>query len=640
MTIKEAFKKYFVIDEEEFSSYIDKFQTTSSLKRLYEIMNAIVPYCDKYLNQTDDKLKRKVGHVLLSRLDYSSFGDADEHETFKRLDRLFSDTTKRNINPYKIIYCSVLTDGNLKNDYEENTKYPTEMRNFVRIYNALQEALKLSEQEAADMFEKCSTLISKVYANRIPDIYNCMRDLTVYGNHHSFRIFNEKEVREILKINPSLFTISNEKLLSAYAFVKECSKTLANQPHKRYYDDKEMDFLYSQALVLRQWLKNNSTLLSMNAEIMQSKYDYLMKNFGANTEHNFAKQIDTYFHNPVTLSIINQMPFNEIKNNAVRNVSMLELLTSKENIDKYLLDNPHFLAMPVEKINEILTEIRLLDETNDDVNFLQTFLDSGKSLFKSTNNINVEDVLNKVKTKTALPKIDVENINGVELLDKFCEVFNKGDRNIADTIKNLIEKKDQRQLNSEKEIRVAIRSVGENIRHTIPNLLKDEKTPRIVKANSIQRLVPVISSLQEKRYQLANTRSIYQVEEIEKQNSVEIENALNIVREIYELKKDKVNDRYIGGDVLYEKLMEYLGKEFDDKKSIDELFHEDVTEEFKKLIVENFNAKKTEQVDMFKSQGYHVPKAGEKDGKIYSALKKVGEQIHAADSKFDIDFEK
>lgn len=640
MTVREAFLKYFAFSDEEFSAYYKKFNDKQDYKRLVEILKAVIPYCDQYLDTTDDKIKRKVGLVLISKLDYSSFAEKED-ETYTRLHNFFKNTTEKGINPYKIIYCSVLTDAELKNDFEDNSKYPVATRKFLRIYDALKGTLNLTDQETVEIFEKCSTLISKVYSNRIPEIYNCLSTLAVNGEQKGFRIFNEKEVAEILKINPSLFTISNDKMISAYAFLKACVKPLAAQPHKKYYDDKEMDSLYAEALILRQWLKNNSTLLSINADVIQSKYNHLIDFVGVKTDHKYDRVLDSYFHDPITLSIISQMPYSEIRNNSFANIHMLDsLIHDKVAVTNYLKENPYFIAMPSNKVSELFYCLKSLDERSENIDYLQTFLDSGRSLFKGSGNFNVDDILEKIKNKSALPKIDVEHINGTELLDKFCEIYNACNMDIADTIKALIEKKNIRHDEGEKSIRRAIRYVGENLRHAVSAIIKDKKTPKLIKVRTLEQIVPVINYVKEARFTLAKTNSIYMAEETERKNSLEIENALNVVREIYELKKDKINEKYIGGDLLYKKLMDYLGTEFDDKKSIGELFHEDVTEEFKKFIIENFNAKKDDQITAFKTQGYVVPKMGENDGKIYSALKKMGEEIHATDSKFEIKFEK
>ena len=157
-------KKYFALSEVETEKMIhDKFKKTEDKRRLFIMLETIYPYLDKFLDEADEKLKRKVGKVFFSKLDYSQFSDKESLEDMRdRLNVLFYQTSSKGINTYKILYNTVLTDGNLKRDSETFVKYYDTTRDFDNIYDSLVTTLDLTTQEAKEIFEKLNERLSKI----------------------------------------------------------------------------------------------------------------------------------------------------------------------------------------------------------------------------------------------------------------------------------------------------------------------------------------------------------------------------------------------------------------------------------------------------------------------------------------------
>ena len=55
-------------------------------KRLSAMFEAILPYCDNYIDTTDDNIKEKVFEVFFQKLDYDQFGDERLVDSENRLD--------------------------------------------------------------------------------------------------------------------------------------------------------------------------------------------------------------------------------------------------------------------------------------------------------------------------------------------------------------------------------------------------------------------------------------------------------------------------------------------------------------------------------------------------------------------------
>ena len=108
-------KKYFLMEESDVrQALINKITSTGDRYRLVAILGALKPSFELFVNETEDDLKRKIGRVIFSKLNYKNF-DANETSigTRKRLFSLFDATTKKGINPYEIVYVTVLTQGEL-----------------------------------------------------------------------------------------------------------------------------------------------------------------------------------------------------------------------------------------------------------------------------------------------------------------------------------------------------------------------------------------------------------------------------------------------------------------------------------------------------------------------------------------------
>ena len=116
-----------------------------------------------------------------------------------------------------------MTDGNLKRDNDTRSRFYDSSRDFENIYDSLVEALHLSADEAKEIFERCSSLIAKGYAYKFPHIYNKLYELIVMDETGAYRVFSQKqhEVEEILKINPSLFVISTDRIQSSFDYLQK-----------------------------------------------------------------------------------------------------------------------------------------------------------------------------------------------------------------------------------------------------------------------------------------------------------------------------------------------------------------------------------------------------------------------------------
>ena len=156
---------------------------------------------------------------------------------------MISQIVEKKINPYKVLYASVLTDGNLKVDFDNETRDFDQNRYFKNIYNTLKHTLKLSDEETIALFEKCSTLISKVSADRIPKIFECINSMYVANEECNTKLFDEKEVVDLLKINPSLFVLSRHKMWGALNYLENKAEIQIKDNLLPLHSNKKVNFL-------------------------------------------------------------------------------------------------------------------------------------------------------------------------------------------------------------------------------------------------------------------------------------------------------------------------------------------------------------------------------------------------------------
>lgn len=623
-----AIGKYFALSESEAENMIQqKFRNDSDKRRFYEMLKVTMPYFEPFVNKADEKLKRKVGKVFLSKLDYSQFSDSIE-EMSDRLRRLFYQTSSKGINTYKILYCSVLTDGNLKRDNENRSRYYDTTRDFEHIYDSLVYTLQLTDQEAIDMFEKCSTLIAKGYAYKFPHIYNKLKELIVYDNYSSYRVFREKEITDILKINPSLFVTSTDRIQDSFDYLqKKMAPKLAEDFKSVSEQNPNMTFLEYKTIMTRKWLKNNSTLLTINSSSMYQKENYLNNVVAEFTSKEYMPQFKKFFQEPINLSILNQISYEKIARNAMRNIKTLEARSgkSRQEISNYLAANPYIIGMDSSQVTLLLSDIEVIDKEKPEEKYFDKFFEFGRTLFASNIDFNVKSIIEKLMNNSIMHDIDVEEMTEKECLHKFVDLFFDGSFENEIKIEKMIKAKDDRTNQGEKKLRKSIREIGNTISN-LPKILKDDYISNREKKGQILSLAKNIQELHYERFKLGNAENIYQVPVIEKNNSDEIEKTLNLLRDTYEQKRFKLGKKYSNVDQLFEKTMDYLSRSFDDKEAITDLYMTEIVKKYDDAIRTSFETKPTPQQQLF-GDSLIVKNVGE----LRSSLKKLDNEVTKID---------
>lgn len=626
----EHMKKYFVLSQAESEKFLrENFKSEAYRARLKAILDVVLPCCEKFVDKSDEKLKRKVGHVLLSKLDYSQFFDKEStYEMKERLNELFYQITAKGINPYKVLYCSVLTDGNLKRDNESGSKYLDSSRDFLNIYDSLQETLKLPDQEAIEIFERCSTLIAKGYAYKFPQIFNTLLKLTVYDNQTAYYLFKQSEVIDILKINPSLFVISSEKIKDSFNYLqRKMLPTLEQDVKKEMEENPNMNLLAYRTIMTRKWLKNNSSLLTINPEIMLQKEKHF-SSLNRQTDNLYEKQLASYFQSPIGLSNINQIPYEKINKFAYRNIKLLESFVSTEKTAKYLAANQLFIGMDSSKVGILLGEIEELDKENPQEKYFEKFLEFGKTLFASNLDFSVPSIVEKLKNNYVVRDVDVDSMSGQDCLHEFVEIFFEGKHDLTVQIEDMIKAKKDRNQRGETALRNDIRVVGKKVSE-LPRILKSDWKNKSQKREEVLNIASNIASLHQRRFALLGQVGVgnTNLKTSEEENSKKIETVLNLLRDTFEQKRFKIGKKFSNTDQLFERTMDYLSTCFDDKEAISDLFKAEIVDNFNEAIISTFETKLAPQQQLFGTT-YKVEGV---DSELKKPLGKVGAEINKVD---------
>lgn len=639
-------KKYFAMSDAEITKCVDtkKFERDYNRVRLTAVLEALVPSFDKYLtnNIVDDKLKRKVGAVILSRLDYSNFDDENPGQIRDRLSRLFYQTTRKGINPYKIVYCSVLTDACLKRDGDSGTKYFANDRDFDSIYNSLVDTLALSNAEAVAMFERCSTLIAKGSAYKFPHVRNKLMELSVSENYNTYWAFSRKnrEVEEILKINPSLFVVSTDKIGSAFYYLQRKMYNVLQEEFKTVSQERpNMTFLDYRLFKTREWLKNNSSLLTINAQEMARK-EKLFVSINTLTGGKYTNEFRDFFRSPLNLALINQIPYDKISRNAIKNIQLLEKYTTNDKVANYLKNNQLAVGMDYAKFGSLVEQIVTLDKQNSEKKYFDKFLEFGKTLFASNIDFSIEKTISKLQDDTVLIDVDVESMNDKQALTQFVDIFFDHNHSIEIELEKLIKEKNLRNVFGEKELRSKIRQTGRQVEN-LPKILKDDSTTIKHKRDYVLALIKNVGYLQTQRLALVETFSNNQsVQYVETKIGETIENTLNTLRDAYEQNKARLGKKYTNLDKLFDKTMGYLGVCLDDKEPVTQLFKRELVDNFVGAMEDTFEHHSDDQIRLFGKAPMVV--TGVTHG-LQKSLKELNEEINRNDLYEDetvIEFEK
>lgn len=625
-------KKYFALSEMETEKLLqDKFHKDIDKNRFMAMFYAVMPHLERFVDEADEKLKRKVGKVFLSKLDYSQFYDKESvAETKERLQKLFYQTSSKGINIYKILYCSVLTDGNLKRDNDTRSRFYDSSRDFENIYDSLVETLHLSADEAKEIFERCSSLIAKGYAYKFPHIYNKLYELIVMDETAAYRVFSQKqhEVEEILKINPSLFVISTDRIQSSFDYLQKKMYPILRANIDEVMQTKpNMTLLAYRTIMARKWLKNNSSLLTINVSSMYDKEKYLKQNLNAITGNAYAVQFANFFESPLNIATLNQIPYEKITRNALRNIQLLEKYTTKEKVARYLTANQYVVGMDYAKFGTLLYKIEELDKENPQEKYFDKFLEFGKTLFASNIDFSVDAIADKLVHNAIIRDVAVDEMTDKECLQQFIEIFFDGKHDLTFKIEDMIKQRRERNANGEKELRSDIRKMGRKIEE-LPRILKDESTSTKEKRESVLTYARDISALQGRRLALAgNSATIGMVQTIEEDESRKIEETLNLLRETFEQRRFKLGKSYTNLEQLFERTMNYLDTCFDDKGAISQLFKVEIIDNFTQAMKETYDVNPSAQQSLF---GERLTVENVTPG-LKSPLKGISQEINKVD---------
>lgn len=625
-------KKYFALSEMETEKLLqDKFHKDIDKSRFMAMFYAVMPHLEKFVDEADEKLKRKVGKVFLSKLDYSQFYDKESvAETKERLQKLFYQTSSKGINIYKILYCSVLTDGNLKRDNDTRSRFYDSSRDFENIYDSLVETLHLSADEAKEIFERCSSLIAKGYAYKFPHVYNKLYELFVMDETGAYRVFSQKqhEVEEILKINPSLFVISTDRIQTSFDYLQKKMYPILKANIDEVMKAKpNMTLLAYRTIMARKWLKNNSSLLTINVASMYDKEKYLKQNLNAITGNAYAVQFANFFESPLNIATLNQIPYEKITRNALRNIQLLEKYTTKEKVAKYLTANQYVVGMDYAKFGTLLYKIEELDKENPQEKYFDKFLEFGKTLFASNIDFSVDAIADKLVHNAIIRDVAVDEMTDKECLQQFIEIFFDGKHDLTFKIEDMIKQRIERNANGEKELRSDIRKMGKRIEE-LPRILKDESTSTKEKRESVLTYARDISALQGRRLALAGaSATLGMVQTIEEDESRKIEETLNLLRETFEQRRFKLGKSYTNLEQLFERTMNYLDTCFDDKGAISQLFKVEIIDNFTQAMKETYDVNPSAQQSLF---GERLTVENVTPG-LKSTLKDISQEINKVD---------
>ncbi len=595
------------VSQSEREAYLKKYATQMEYPtdniRLQHILEIVQKYCDAFVDITDDKIKRKVGKLIFSGLNYRSFGNEPTKETKARLDYLFGQVVSKKINPYKVLYGSVLTDGNLNVDFDNETREYDKNRDLNVIFDNIKNTLKISDEETVKLFEKCSSLISKISADRVPKVYECLNSLYVGTSEYGVKLFDEKEVVEILKINPSLFGNSRHKMWGALRYLENKAEKQLKDKLLPLHSNEKLNFLLNKRQLLRKWLKNNSSLLNINEEKLISKERFLKTELldavHPSYRQSISRGVSKIFENVTNLAYINgKISYTDMRVNARKNLHLLEAYASPLILERYLQENPFVLAMNSHDLTELFAKIDAVEDETQRREHIQNFFAYGKALFANKTDFKVDEIFEKLVSKKIMIDIDIENLSDKDCLLHFAEIFMDGDQSLVFEAENLLKQKQAREKNGEKTVRKHIRYIGNQL-EDLPEFLNDKLLKETTKREIVLSFAKEIKSINESRFQLADADDYAKMRQTENENSEKIENLLNKLRDVFEQKRFHVGKKYKNSDQLFETMMEYLSAEFDDKESISEIYSREVAEKFIGISKEAFQTIQNGQMGIF-----------------------------------------
>ncbi len=629
-------------------------------ERLIAVVNALTPYCTAGkpayvdgLPQANIKYRIKSAEAILSCPKFSD--DETPVQTYHRLTNLYKSISEKGIDIYKTIYTTSLTDGDYGAVYDrENGKvvrYLHPDRIFKNVYDTLQNELRLSKEETNSLVEKCAaTVISKISQSRISAMYKQMMSLRLLNDEKGTCAYIFKRDREFECVMdktkhrsrmldeglincPTIFTCKPEKVASAFKYIeRKIPAELIEQEYQKFQSigNTTMTKFWCKYSIMRKWINNNFSLLTINDENMNFKESILHNIAISLNDRGYHGGKNTYysfkflFNNPLSISTINSISEDDLKNNARKNILTLERYTNEAGVVDYIKRNHYVLAMNNEKLETLLRKITEFDAENPESLCMQRFFILGKSLFGSKHCIKF-DVEPTFKRLAKIQEIQILNVNEMDdwtKLSSFIGLFCGNDQSFFNNIQRLYcEKllKDRRgNLELRKQIRTFLTEHG-----GWDEILKDKKR--------VLSVITEIKSMTNKRFvveQIKKTEDI--VEDIavlqakEDAFSSAIKGVLSRVRNAYTANRDKLIKKFTDIDKLYESTIEFLSEKcFDDKEPISTLVEEELRTPFidslKKIETTNVNP----QQSLF---GAETVEVSAPNG-MYPTLKKLTQEL-------------
>ena len=413
-------KTYFAMSEDEIESALMKAKKKKDFSEsyLYSILISAEPYFSRYLEDTPVDLQRKIGRVAFDGLNYSTFRLYETpQDTRYRLTEFFAMTSSYGINPYKIFYSTVISKAHLFYNREgKYSIYKHETSNFEVVSNAIEEQLGIDKAKVAKMYERCSSLYYKVDIEKIEKNYRAIRRLS----YNSASIFNNIEVKEILRNNPTLYSCS--QIESAFNYLKKKAEIYkAKNNDKRCVED-----------ILNSWIKNNSSSLAINVEGMKSK-ERALYNFLTTIASNdkVASVIYSIFDNPTSISTINKISSDTFfkHENYMKVIKTLIYFLDAPSKEKYPLNTFNYLknsklvySIDYKRLKGFLDKVKNCD-IQDKTNLMQRFVEKGDAIYSYFDKYTDDEILEKLRTDKILFRIKLYNMTKSMIAHKFYEVF-------------------------------------------------------------------------------------------------------------------------------------------------------------------------------------------------------------------------
>lgn len=416
---------YFGFSEKQTIKFLhDKFPVPStSYSRLYYILKALKPSLNLFVDKASKELKKKIGNVIFNRLNYDSFHEKEScYETYDRLSKLFCKTTAKGINPYEIIYINVLTNGELFLDKDgEYNRGRENFYNFDKVFDALERTLSLESHAVVKMYERCSTLLSRVSSSDVKSVYETISALNFFWIGKRIYIFDHSiEVKDLLRNKPFLFSLKSENIQEAFEYI--CSRVKAMK--KLNPNSSEVDVMAVKD-TLCDWINNNATLLSMNKDDIKFKQRAIANQLYDMLSDRYLEVCQELFWDPTNIAYISNIAINDFKKNYKQNLMALKQLDdraflSDDELVSYLKKSKLIYGIPNNQLISVIDAILNSDQSEE----LKTkFLQSGDAIFPYFAKYTTAEILAKLSDNQILMPIKLYNMTKKEIARTFFEIF-------------------------------------------------------------------------------------------------------------------------------------------------------------------------------------------------------------------------